>query len=92
MVALEAERELAEEAKERKLATLKQNQPKSAHATDVEMFPHRTRDDPEPYRPATPTTHTAKAGQTKKPKRTETDERASKSREQAAKLAGTNSS
>ena len=89
MVALEAERELAEEAKERKLATLKQNQPKSAHATDVETFPHRTRDDPEPYRP---TTHTARAGQTNKPKRTETDERASKSREQEAKLAGTNSS
>ena len=93
MVALEAERELAEEAKERQRQNAQGLNAKLGRGeTNVETFPHSSRDDPEPYRPATPTTHTARAGQTKKPKRTETDERASKSREQAAKLAGTNSS
>ena len=91
--ALEAERELAEEAKERKRqAAQATNEKRWGNESLVETFPQATRDDPEPYRSATPTTHTAKAGQTKKPKRSETDERASKSREQAAKLAGTNSS
>ena len=92
-MALEAERELAEEAKKRLRQTARDtNQKLGRGQTGVEMFPHPSRDDPEPYRPATPTTHIARAGQTKNPKRTETDERVSKSREQAAKLAGTNSS